>query len=424
MRITPPYQVVHFYLNGLPFPSSLSAADKGRYLVFWWQDLALGHLFVEPGKSFPEEKFYNEILDAIQPALHFYALKNGCTEEKVQQVQNNPPKEKLYSLLQTVFTPWMLPQNLPASVPVSVIICTRNRAAHLQQCLQSLYSLPCRPQEIIVVDNAPVDDSSEKITQKFPGVVYVKEPRPGLDIARNTGAKQASCAVVAYTDDDVQVHPHWIYRVWEAFQNPEVHALTGLVLAAQLETEAQLIFEKHWSFNRGYADNFYDAAYFKNTLVHGPPVWEIGAGANMAFRKSVFEKVGFFDEILDAGAAGCNGDSEIWFRILAGGYTIHYNPRAIVFHEHRKDLPGLKSQLFYYLRGFITSVLLQQKQQKNAGYNRFLLIEVPRYYLRLFAKGFPFYRFRYRTLGVELKGIFAGLLYYRNNRKHSSIHSK
>ncbi len=195
--------------------------------------------------------------------------------------------------------------------------------------------------------------------------------------------------------------------------------MTGLVIAAELETEAQLIFEKHWSFNRGYIDKIYNTDFFKSTLASGPPVWEIGAGANMAFRKSVFEKTGYFDEILDAGAAGCNGDSEMWFRILSKGFTIHYNPRAVVFHEHRKDLKGLKKQIFYYMRGFTTAALIQQKQHPEAGYN-YRLRRLARYYGDLTIREFPHYRFQYKTLWAENCGFFSGLLFYHKNKNRLS----
>jgi cellulose synthase/poly-beta-1,6-N-acetylglucosamine synthase-like glycosyltransferase len=223
--------------------------------------------------------------------------------------------------------------------------------------------------------------------------------------------------VIAFVDDDVFVHPLWVYRVWETFQNPDIAAMTGLVIAAGLDTEAQLIFEKHWSFNRGYSDKIYDSNFFKSTLSKGPPVWGIGAGANMAFRKMIFEKAGYFNELLDAGAAGCNGDSEMWFRILLKGYTIYYNPRAVVHHEHRKEIKALKKQIFYYMRGFTAAALTQQKQAPESGYTQ-KLKNFSRHYGVLLIKQFPHYRFQYKTSQAEIRGILSGLIFYRKHRNH------
>jgi GT2 family glycosyltransferase len=287
----------------------------------------------------------------------------------------------------------------------------------LQQCITSLKSLNCIPEEIIVVDNAPVDDSTKKVAENFKDVKYVAEPRAGLDIARNTGILNTTLPVIAFVDDDVFVHPLWVYRVWETFQNPDVAAMTGLVIASELDTEAQLIFEKHWSFNRGYIDKIYDSDFFKSTLSKGPPVWEIGAGANMAFRKEVFEKTGYFNELLDAGAAGCNGDSEMWFRILLKGYTIYYNPRAVVHHEHRKEIKALKKQIFYYMRGFTAAALWQHKQYPQSGYKRHIYRHLPKVYQFLIKDGFPGYHFQFQTVRNEIRGILSGVMFYYKNRK-------
>jgi glycosyltransferase involved in cell wall biosynthesis len=280
-----------------------------------------------------------------------------------------------------------------------------------------LGKLSCVPEEIVVVDNASKDNSTKEVVEKFPGVKYIKEPRAGLDIARNTGILNSSFSIVAFVDDDVLVHPLWVYRTWETFQDSSIAAMTGLVIASKLDTEAQMIFERHWSFNRGYVDKVYNSDFFKKTLSQGPPVWEIGAGANMGFRKSIFEEVGLFDELLDVGAAGCNGDSEMWFRILSHGHSIHYNPRAIVHHEHRKDMEGLKKQIFSYMRGYTTAALIQQQQHQDAGYKRKIFKEFPVYYLQLIKRGFPKYPFRFQTLGAEITGVLSGLVFYYKNKK-------
>jgi len=413
MKTFPSYQIHHIYLDNtlnLPVPG---VNKKGNYLVFWWRDIALGQFFIDPNKALAEKEYNEQLIKAIKPAIDFYA-KNENITGKWEYWLVHQMFDDWKSWMEALFTKFTTMQ-VPASVPVSVIICTRGRAAYLQQCLTMLKALECIPEEIVVVDNAPADDTSKIVVENFEGVKYIKEPRGGLDIARNTGILNTTLPIVAFVDDDVSVHPLWAYNIWETFQNPAVAAMTGLVIAAELETEAQLIFEKHWSFNRGYVDKIYDTAFFKSTLAKGPPVWEIGAGANMAFRKSVFKKTGHFDELLDAGAAGCNGDSEMWFRILAKGYSIHYNPRAVVFHEHRKDLKGLKKQIFYYMRGFTTAALIQQKQHPEAGY-KYKLRSLPRYYGRLTIKEFPYYRFQFKTLWAEIRGSLSGILFYHKHK--------
>ncbi|MBC7688149.1 MAG: glycosyltransferase [Aquabacterium sp.] len=414
-----PHIIKHIYLNeDIVLPGEV-AGGKGFYFVFWWHDIALGQLFIDPGKIFEYGEYVQQIISAIKPAVKFYQRQQDTEAYNWEYWLQNQLTEEWNDWMKKLLAKWNDPQ-VPYTVPVSLIICTRNRAAQLQRCLQNLKALSCLPEEIIVVDNAPTDNATKAITATFDGVKYVKEPRAGLDIARNTGIISALCDIVAFVDDDVIAHPLWAYRIWESFEDSSVAAITGLVIASELDTEAQMIFEKHWSFNRGYTDQVYDSAFFKATSPTGCPVWEIGAGANMAFRKTVFKTTGLFDELLDAGAAGCNGDSEMWFRILLKGHNIHYTPRAIVFHEHRKDMPGLKKQIFSYMRGFTSAVLIQQQYHPASGYKKFKLRGFIRQYSKALIKQFPAYPLQYKTLLPEIKGVLSGLLFYTKNKKKST----
>ena len=413
-----PYHIIHTDLSKQNFLFPLIKNENGNYIILWWKDIALGDFYVEPNQNLSEEEFRNKIITAILPIIDSFSKKINIEFDWQNYLLANQIQDwkKLDSLFSSAYT-----EDLPEKVPISVVICTRNRAAQLLQCLQQIKNLICQPEEVIVVDNAPLDTSTRDIAEQFPSVKYVIEPKAGLDLARNTGITTASQSIIAFVDDDVQVHPFWAYRVWETFQNSKISAMTGLVIASEINSEAQFIFEKHWSFNRGYLDKIYDKAYFSS--LQAPPVWEIGAGANMAFRKSVFEKVGYFHELLDVGAAGCNGDSEMWFRILANSNDIQYNPKAVVYHEHRKDLKELEKQLFSYMRGFTTAALWQHRQIPELGYKKLVFLGLPKYFAVLLAKGFPLYRERHKTLWVEIKGVISGLRYFykRENRSLFSI---
>lgn len=409
------YQIRHLQLTReQPVPADWTG-QTGWYLVFWWHEIPVGHLFVEPTDTLNRQAVSEKCRAVIQQFID--KLENQVTSQSAddQSLPVTVSFETLQHELKQRLSPFVI-EAMPATVPVTAVICTRNRPDQLGRCLQSLRELPCQPGEIIVVDNAPPDDRTLAVVKQFPEVIYCREPRPGLDVARNTGARQASLPLVAYVDDDVIIHPHWVYQVWQTFQDPAVGAMTGLIIASELRTEAQVIFETFWSFNRGYQDKYYGVDFFNRTLADGPPVWEVGAGANMAFRRSLFAQIGYFDERLDAGAAGCNGDSEMWFRVLANGHTIHYNPRAVLFHEHRQELAALKKQLYSYMRGHTVAALIQQRQCRKAGYRRYVFRTMPEYYYHLVKTGFPDFNARHQTLGVELKGILSGLLFYVKNR--------
>jgi GT2 family glycosyltransferase len=72
-----------------------------------------------------------------------------------------------------------------------------------------------------------------------------------------------------------------------------------------------------------------------------------GVGANMAFRRSVFEAVGGFDTALDVGTPACGGgDLDMFHRVLVAGLTLRYEPTALVWHYHRRDLADLWRQIY------------------------------------------------------------------------------
>ncbi|WP_210465971.1 glycosyltransferase family 2 protein [Rufibacter roseolus] len=415
MKEFSPYHITHVHLHEFLQMPTLNQKNQGNYLVFWWHSIALGELYVEPHEKVTEEQYYLKLGQAIKPALDFYASGQKIPDfQKLLQLRDFPGFRKAMDSLFSESTSRVI----PARVPVSVVICTRNRPAALKLCLESLRQSVCQPAEIIIIENARENDHTEKLVETFAGVKYFQEPVPGLSHARNTGVKKASNSIIAFTDDDVIVHPEWVFRVWEAFTEHKVAAMAGLVLAAELQTETQLIFERCWSFNRGYVNILFDENYFNKNLPLGPPVWEIGAGANMAFRKEIFEEIGLFDVRLGAGASGCSEDSEVWYRILLHKHSILYYPKAAVFHAHRKDLRSLRKQIFAYMRGFTMAVLVQQDHYPPANYRNRLFRQYPKHYLRLVTRGFPRYRFRNRTLWEEITGILSGYAFYLKNRKN------
>ncbi len=393
--------------------------EAGYYCIFWWKDIPLGQLFIEKNQELAQKELNQKVFHAIEQTIEFYIVQQKLVRSDYKKAYFNNNQELFKEEMDRIFFS-LLPDSLPDTVDVSIVICTRNRSIHLLNCLERLKSQRCFPREIIVVDNAPSDESSRIVVEKFPGIIYCREPLPGLDIARNAGAKHAKGNIIAYVDDDVLVHPLWTYRTWESFLQKDITATTGLVIAAELQTEAQQIFEKFWSFNRGYEDKIYDSEFFNKNLTEGPPVWEIGAGANMAFRKSVFEEVGYFDRRLDVGAAGCSGDAEIWFRILAHGGTILYSPRSVVYHEHRKELRQLHKQLFNYMRGFAAAALIQQEQFRKAGYKKRLFRSLPKNYFSTIINAFPRYSFQNRTLFSEIRGVVSGIFFYYKNKNTPS----
>jgi GT2 family glycosyltransferase len=199
-----------------------------------------------------------------------------------------------------------------------------------------------------VIDNAPSSEATGRLVQKsFPDVRYVREDRPGLDWARNRAVLEARGEIIAYTDDDVIVDRNWAAALAAIFtESQEVMAVTGLVVPYELETEAQVLFEMYGGFDRGFQRRWAYSAYHagKKQVPYG--TGQFGTGANMAYRRCIFDRIGLFDPALDVGTVtNGGGDLEMFFRVLQEGYVLIYEPRAIVRHRHRREYDRLKSQL-------------------------------------------------------------------------------
>ncbi len=233
----------------------------------------------------------------------------------------------------------------PAMPLISVVVCTRNRPGLLERCLRAIAALDYPASELIVVDNAPSDEGARDVVSRFQAR-YVREDRRGLDWARNRGIAEASHDIVAFTDDDAVVDSGWLRGFAAAFANPAIMGVTGLVAPLELATRPQVLFEHVYG---GMGKGMVGRLFHRDLL---PPsrviaVHAFGVGANMAFRKAAFASVGPFDTALDVGTpAGGGGDLDMFHRLVAAGLALWYEPRALVWHQHRREMEGLRRQLY------------------------------------------------------------------------------
>ena len=250
-----------------------------------------------------------------------------------------------------------LQQSAPASLTVA--ICTRDHPQELRRCLLSLLEL--RPDDggeprsfdVLVVDNAPCDDATRRLVSSLEDVQYAREPRPGLDFARNRAFRETRTDFVAYLDDDVVVDPGWLVGLEEALaEHPDAAVVTGAVLPLELVTEAQIIFERRGGFRRGFAKIRYQGQRLPGNPLYPCGAGMFGAGCNMVVRTEALEALGGFDEALDTGPPlPGGGDLDLFYRIVRAGYPLVYEPRMLVFHRHRRELRDLRRQFWTWGAG-------------------------------------------------------------------------
>lgn len=255
-------------------------------------------------------------------------------------------------------------ETAPSFPSLTVAICTKDRPENVARCLDSLLKLQqseseASPRfEILVVDNAPSDDQTKEIVAALSTVQYAREPKPGLDFARNRALQAATTDLLAFLDDDVVVDRQWLNGLVAAWsENPDAGAFTGLVLPYELETDSQILFERRGGFRRGFEKIRYGQVLPGNPL-HPCGAGIFGAGCNMTFRREVLLQLGGFDEALDTGAPlPGGGDLDIFYRVIRAGYPLIYEPQYLVYHQHRREYEKLRRQYWSWGLGFMAFVI-------------------------------------------------------------------
>ncbi|MCU1286858.1 MAG: glycosyl transferase family 2 [Acidobacteriales bacterium] len=248
----------------------------------------------------------------------------------------------------------------------AVVICTRNRSVQLEKCLAAVSEQTLKPAEIIVVDNAPDDNSTRETASRW-GVQYVVEPQLGLSRARNRGASESRSDIVAYIDDDALPQRDWLAQFVTVFQQPEILAAGGRTVPPQESAEVVQLCSMIQGPGTALEPLIVDKAHpqwFEITAFGG-----LGGGGNMALRRSAFSQWGGFDERL--GFPGAAGEEQFAvFSLVDKGHRVAYVPEAVVTHPSVYTVEGLRAR---YLEGcaYATSYLL------------FLFFQAPRYRTQL-----------------------------------------
>jgi GT2 family glycosyltransferase len=276
----------------------------------------------------------------------------------------------------------------------SVVVPTCGRPGALRRCLSALAGLEYPDYEVVVVDNAPARSGVARLVAVHaagdPRVRYAAEPRRGVAYARNRGLAEARGEIVAFADDDVVADAGWLRALVDGFADEQVAAVTGYVLPAELETPAQIWVEQYGGFGKGCHPRRYEAGGYW-TVENGQAQWvpaasgslypylpgTYGSGANMAFRAATLRRLGGFDPRFGSGAAIRAGeDIDVLMRVVLAGHALVYQPEAIVWHRHHRELPALRRTVYQYGVG-LTAVLTKCLVSDRAG-RRQLASRIPR----------------------------------------------
>lgn len=207
----------------------------------------------------------------------------------------------------------------------SILICTKDRADHLEKTLASLARVH-NPRdldvELIVVDNNSEDDTAAVARQRdfsFCDRRVLHEPRTGLSNARNRALDAARGDLLLFTDDDVRLPSNWISEMTRPIRDGRGDAVAGGVrIAPHLE--------------RPWMKPWHRAFLASSENIDGDPVTDM-LGANMCFGRHVLDKVSEFDPRLGAGALGFCEESLFALQLHRAGFQIATAFDVVVEHH-------------------------------------------------------------------------------------------
>jgi GT2 family glycosyltransferase len=216
----------------------------------------------------------------------------------------------------------------PVLPPVSVVICTRDRPDTIGSALDSVAAQDYPDFEVLVVDQSRGDETErivEEARRRCPRIRLVRLRTPGLSRAYNAGIRASGSELVAFTDDDVVAPADWLRGIALAFAGrPRVGLLYGQVLIPP-ELEA-----------RENRDGVTPALTIprREVLDRGHGFRVFGMGANFAARRSLFERVGDFDEVLGGGGPlQSSQDFDFVYRVFKAGESTLLEPDVVVYHH-------------------------------------------------------------------------------------------
>ena len=252
------------------------------------------------------------------------------------------------------------------AVSISVVICTYNRAAYIQDAMESLLNqtLDKKSFEVIIVNNNSTDDT-EKVCLDFlaahPGVnfQFLNEKIQGASFARNTGAALALGHLLCFMDDDAVAGNDYLERIVQFFvSHPDAGGLGGKIIPKYIPAEPA------WMsyYVSSMVGNFDYSPY---VTVFSPNRYPLES--NMIIRKTDFDAISGFNTALPGvvGSLRIGGEGKDFFlRLKALGRVIYYDPAIVVLHvvEVSKLTPA-------YLYGVASGMGRGEKvRMKELGY--------------------------------------------------------
>jgi GT2 family glycosyltransferase len=227
---------------------------------------------------------------------------------------------------------------------ISVVIVAWKAKNYLEKCLESLVAAPSRrSMEVLVVDNASADGTSEMVETRFPWVKLIKSPENlGFSRGNNVAIRQSQGRYIALVNPDVIVLPGCLDALADFLdQNPRVGNVGPRVFNPDMTQQSTCRrFPTLWNnfcSATGLAARFRNSRLFAGEHMFFFPhdhtlAVDVLVGCFSFIRREAFEDVGLMDENLFM-----YGDDIDWCRrAWKAGWQMVFYPGARAIHDRGK----------------------------------------------------------------------------------------
>jgi GT2 family glycosyltransferase len=217
-----------------------------------------------------------------------------------------------------------------ASPRLSIVIPSQQRIDLLRPCLESVWRHAPPSTEMIVVDDGSAAATVSLTALDFPGTRVLRLPRShGFCFAANRGIEAARGEFIQLLNDDTQVEPGWADAALTCFVEPQVGAVTPLVLRGTPGDPDPLIDSAGDGYDPGgFAWKIGRGQRLRGDYL-GPATVRAASGSSVLLRRSALERTGLFPEHFGAYFE----DVDLSLRLAAAGFTIRYEPTSRVWHR-------------------------------------------------------------------------------------------
>jgi succinoglycan biosynthesis protein ExoA len=237
-------------------------------------------------------------------------------------------------------------ERLPAVLPfISVIVPVRNEGAFIAGTLKQLLEqdYPARRFEVLVADGGSTDDTRiivNELAGRHSNVRLLHNPKRWSSAGRNVAAQAARGDIVLLVDGHCEIdNPGYLANLAHAFERSGADCVGR---PQPLDVTGATTLQRAIAFGRASRLGHHPASHIYSDRDGFVPPQSVA----VAYRREVFDQVGWFDERFDA----CE-DVEFNHRVARAGLNCWFTPRVAVHYHPRDSLPKLFRQMTRYGRG-------------------------------------------------------------------------